>query len=136
MYNEYHQPSPPSLRHKLKMCCFSSSVHDHEPLDVDHDKPRTPRSPYAWLKSTAHDFPEIRYRCRNLISRIGRTRRRSHSADFSYDPSSYALNFEDDARLDEFPFNFSERLAASPSPRADFSAVTAAPRMREIAAFS
>ncbi|KAE8056323.1 hypothetical protein FH972_013102 [Carpinus fangiana] len=116
MYSEYQQPSTPSMRHKLKLWCFSSSVHHVEPPEADQDKPRTPRSPYAWIKSTAQDLPEIRDRCKNLISRIGRARgrhHRSHSADFSYDPLSYALNFEDDTRVDEFPLDFSARLAAS-----------------------
>ncbi|GLT63341.1 hypothetical protein SLA2020_359140 [Shorea laevis] len=118
MYNGYQQPSTaPSLRHKLKLFCFSASVHHSEPPEADHDKTRSPRSPYAWIKSTAQDLPEIRDRCKNLISRIGWARsrnHRSHSADFSYDPLSYALNFEDDTRvLDELPLNFSARLAAS-----------------------
>ncbi|XP_062164098.1 uncharacterized protein LOC133870867 [Alnus glutinosa] len=118
MYNEFQQPSTPSLRHKVKLWCFSSSVHHSGPPEGDdQDKPRSPRSPYAWIKSTAQDLPEIRDRCKNLISRIGcraRSRHhRSHSADFSYDPLSYALNFEDDTRVDEFPLNFSARLAAS-----------------------
>ncbi|KAK4415411.1 hypothetical protein Salat_2648500 [Sesamum alatum] len=36
------------------------------------------------------------------------------SADFSYDPLSYALNFHDDD--DHHPMNFSTRLPTSPAP--------------------
>ena len=101
--------------------CFTSGVH-HEVLDNDEYRSanRTPRgSPRAWLRSTAQDLPEIRDRCRNLISRWkSRRHHQYHSSDFSYDLSSYALNFEDDnSRDDEFPLrNFSSRLPASASP--------------------
>ncbi|KAK9945939.1 hypothetical protein M0R45_011429 [Rubus argutus] len=77
--------------------CFSSSTHPFDVLD-DEDYVRAPRSPM---------IPEIKDRCRNLMSKIGgarqgRGRRRAASADFSYDPSSYALNFEDEtARADD-----------------------------------
>ncbi|KAK7821284.1 hypothetical protein CFP56_037897 [Quercus suber] len=144
MFNDYEQQSSStaSIKHKVKtsMCCFSPSVHDHQQLKSE-DKPRTtsPRSPYTWLKSTANELPEIRFRCMNLISRIGKTRRnhhmRWHSADFSYDPSSYALNFQDDTRVDdECPLSFLDRLAASPPQPADFAKCE--PRRREIVAFS
>ncbi|KAJ7958551.1 Interleukin-2 receptor subunit beta like [Quillaja saponaria] len=129
MLNDYQKPS--SLRHKLKasICCFSShnNVHaNHEQLHhQDYSfKPRTPRmpkSPYAWLKkSMANESPDFRGRsARFIISRSGwRSHRHFHSVDFSYDPSSYALNFEDDTRLtdaEDFPLrNFSSRLPASP----------------------
>ncbi|KAK3437205.1 hypothetical protein EUGRSUZ_C01640 [Eucalyptus grandis] len=71
-------------------------------------------------------LPEIRYRCRSLIARIGRCRWRpghaaavaAASSEFGYDPMSYALSFEDDRsrELDEeFPArNFSARLPLSP----------------------
>lgn len=83
-------------RRSRSMClpaCFSSSTHPFDVLD-DEDYVRAPRSPM---------IPEIKDRCRNLMSRIGgggarqgRGRRRAASADFSYDASSYALNFEDE----------------------------------------
>lgn len=141
MDTEYRQTSTTSLMHKIKLktslCCFSSSVRDHEPLESDEDKQRTPRSPRSWLKSTAQEIPEIREKCANLISRIScRPRRRSRSADFSYDPDSYALNFEDDTRVDELPLNFSARLAASSLSTVKFADDTVAPRRREICAFS
>ncbi|KAL0311732.1 UNVERIFIED_CONTAM: hypothetical protein Sradi_5572500 [Sesamum radiatum] len=62
------------------------------------------------------DSDIIKGRCRNFISRMTRHRRHS-SADFSYDPLSYSLNFHDDAPSshDEFrAMNFASRLPASP----------------------
>ncbi|GLT93982.1 hypothetical protein SLE2022_117460 [Rubroshorea leprosula] len=49
-------------------------------------------------KSTAHEL-EIKDRCKNLIARIEKQggRRQHGSSDFSYDPLSYTLNFEDKA---------------------------------------
>lgn len=96
-----------------------------------------------WLKS-----PEIKEKCRNLINRIGNghgpghrhshsqsnghvnghNHGRRHSADFRYDPSSYALNFDkgmEDSQLDEFPYrNFTARLPPSPSPAPSTSTST------------
>ncbi|KAI6681333.1 hypothetical protein NL676_035214 [Syzygium grande] len=83
---------------------------------------RAARSPCAWLRLTAR---EIRDKWRSLIARIGSRRRRqgqvataATSSEFGYDPTSYALNFEDDRSREwdrEFPArNFSERLPASP----------------------
>ncbi|XP_022756504.1 protein SHORT-ROOT 2-like [Durio zibethinus] len=104
------------------------------PRDDNHNKPRLSRtSSSTWLKS-----PELKDKCRNLINRIGHGHGpghrhshnnghghhghghgRRHSADFRYDPSSYALNFDegcDDSQLDEFPFrNFTARLPPSPT---------------------
>ncbi|XP_062112874.1 uncharacterized protein LOC133824029 [Humulus lupulus] len=114
---------------RLSRCFSSRGVHHHheEVLGNNHDYRslsfRTPRgSPCAWLKSTANDLPEIRERCRNLIQRwkIRRhTNQPYQSSDFSYDLSSYSLNFEDDnSRVDdEFRLkDFSSRLPASPPP--------------------
>lgn len=115
---------PPCLK-----SCFSSSVHHGHSVSDDEDAARdsrTPRSPYKWLKSTAaQEIPDIRFRCRSLMARLGRNgaRRTYNSSDFSYDPSSYALNFDDaafgrrsDGDGDEsFPFrDFSARLPLSP----------------------
>ncbi|KAK9280244.1 hypothetical protein L1049_013931 [Liquidambar formosana] len=106
------------LRQKLKSTiCFSCCLSRHEALEP-LSKSRTIRSSSTWLKSTARELPEIKEKCRNLFPRIGKSRR--HSADFKYDPLSYALNFDegyDDSRIDEFPLrNFSARLPASPVP--------------------
>lgn len=133
-----------SLRDKLKssICCFTGSVHHHDPLDQGegfYNKlhiPRTPISPAGsstggysswWLKKSptgeyGNGGEQPRVRGRSLKSRMGRSRhhhhhRQSQSADFSYDPSSYALNFESESPEDDenFPLrNFSARLPASP----------------------
>ncbi|KAK7320670.1 hypothetical protein VNO77_30363 [Canavalia gladiata] len=120
----------PSLREKLKssICCFTGTVHhDGEGLYSKLCIPRTPTSPAgsssssSWFKlksPTASDYETPRLRGRNLRPRIyhRRNNRQSQSADFAYDPSSYALNFESETR-EEFPFrNFSSRLPASPPP--------------------
>ncbi|OMO80397.1 hypothetical protein COLO4_24105 [Corchorus olitorius] len=128
--------------------------------NINVDKPKLTRtmSP-TWLKS-----PEFRDKCRNLISRIGHAGHhhgngsshhghghghghhhhhhhhnhgRRHSADFRYDPSSYALNFDEgknDNQLDEFPLrNFSARLPRSPPPS---TAATTSSASREITAYT
>ncbi|KAM6543991.1 hypothetical protein CsatB_008438 [Cannabis sativa] len=71
------------------------------------------------------------YRCWNLIQRWMSRRHNNQpqyhhhhhhhhqSSDFSYDLSSYALNFEDDSSRDDDEFHlrdFSSRLPASPTP--------------------
>lgn len=125
-----------SLKEKLKssLCCFSGTVHS-DPLERGeggffYDKLRIPKTPISpqgstsstWFKimsptSTNFGDPHPRVRGRSLKSRMGRKllhHRQSQSADFSYDPSSYALNFEDDSP-EEIPFrNFSSRLPPSP----------------------
>ncbi|CAH8357388.1 unnamed protein product [Eruca vesicaria subsp. sativa] len=131
MYNECTSPSSArSTRgHRMRtpICCLgANAVVEPEAMIIGHQ--RTPKSPYEWLKSTAHEL-EIRDRCRRVKTRIKVTCRnnncvyhhqRHHSqgspGDFSYDALSYALNFEDDVRADEdgsFP-SFTARLPASP----------------------
>ncbi|CAK9143342.1 unnamed protein product [Ilex paraguariensis] len=80
--------------------------------------PSSIRSPGAWFRSKAHEVPEIKGKCKSFIPKMGRYRRHS-SADFSYDPLSYALNFEDDEAAEEPPTrNFSTRLLSLPqTPR-------------------
>ncbi|KAF8393090.1 hypothetical protein HHK36_021331 [Tetracentron sinense] len=103
---------PPSLKNKLKSslsCCFRSGR--REVLESE-EKPRLIRASSTWIRSRANELPEIKEKCRNLISRMGKSRR--NSADFRYDPLSYALNF-DESHVDEFPLrNFSARLQSSP----------------------
>ncbi|KAK7311221.1 hypothetical protein RJT34_09224 [Clitoria ternatea] len=135
-----------SLREKLKsslICCFS--VHQDEDGEGGfYSKLRIPKmpispvgstisSPLLWFKTAAKSppggetggggdhniFPRVRGR--SLRARMGRKmhsqHRQSQSADFSYDPSSYALNFESETHEDQFPIrNFSSRLPASPPP--------------------
>ncbi|KGN55462.1 hypothetical protein Csa_012581 [Cucumis sativus] len=111
MFNHYN---PFSFTHKLKspISCFRP---DHDP--ELHDNPSSPTSPA--LKSMTSDLPELRGMCRSLVARISwpSRRRYHHSTDFRYDPSSYALNFEDEQLRydDEFPIrDFTSRLPASP----------------------
>nr|XP_012573495.2 uncharacterized protein LOC105852471 [Cicer arietinum] len=105
--------SPHSLKYKLKSslclsCCFSH--HRVRPRIVRSSSLRTHN------KSRSNDFPHLKEKCCNFISRIARRHRR-HSADFHYDALSYSLNFEDDA-ADKKSVNdlrsFSARLPASP----------------------
>uniref|UniRef100_A0A6P4AWL5 uncharacterized protein LOC107427762 n=1 Tax=Ziziphus jujuba TaxID=326968 RepID=A0A6P4AWL5_ZIZJJ len=132
-----NSPSSSSLKRKLQssFCCFgknqppisssisnSSSSSSSSSLStsvVDVSKPRLMRSSTMWMKSRAHDLPELKDKCRSFISRIGRHHSRRHSSDFRYDALSYSLNFdqshEDDAYLDESPLrSFSSRLPHSP----------------------
>lgn len=127
-----------SMKEKIKQflcftCCFttnrraesSSSTTTKHPLFLI-------RSSSQWIKSRASvDLPEIKHKCRNLLGRIGNStgkqnhRRRRSSADFSYDPLSYALNFEEETcRNDDDDFtikNFAARLPSSPLPSCAFS---------------
>jgi hypothetical protein len=126
--------SPTSLKAKLKssFCCFPNMemINQREMLHQDHDQegsnrmklqPQTPRSPYAWLKSTAHDL-EFKYKYRCFIGKRGKNRKRHCSEEFRYDPESYSLNFENDVhKEDELPLKSRlpatpERLVAAPSP--------------------
>ncbi|KAF8115846.1 hypothetical protein N665_0025s0291 [Sinapis alba] len=139
MYNECTSPSSArsSRSHRMRspICCLGGANAVVEPEAMIGS--RTPKSPYEWLKSTAQEL-EIRDRCRRVKTRIKVTCRnnnnnnncayncvhhhhqrqqsQSYPVDFSYDPLSYALNFEDDVRAYEdvsFP-NFTARLPASP----------------------
>jgi len=117
--------SPHSLKYKLKSslcfsCCFS---HNRvKPRIVRSSSLRTHNRNHNHNNTRSIDFPHLKEKCTNFISRIVHHRRR-HSADFHYDALSYALNFEDDAN-DEKSVNdlrsFSARLPASPplSPKA------------------
>ncbi|KAL2237367.1 UNVERIFIED_CONTAM: hypothetical protein Sindi_0928400 [Sesamum indicum] len=108
-------------------CCFSSTPHHRRRSSFDatfsssdsipHPSPRI--SPSTWIKSMTTDSDIIKGRCRNFISRMTRHRRHS-SADFSYDPLSYSLNFHDDAPSSDHEFramNFASRLPTSPPTR-------------------
>ncbi|KAG6598557.1 hypothetical protein SDJN02_07834, partial [Cucurbita argyrosperma subsp. argyrosperma] len=107
-----HFHHSPAFARKLKssFCCFHGFQQD-DFLDSPSKSPT--RSPCSWFKSTVGEFRGILARCRYLLARIARRRKRYlASVDFSYDSSSYALNFEDDCREDdEFPFrNFTARF--------------------------
>ncbi|KAE8654550.1 hypothetical protein F3Y22_tig00117048pilonHSYRG00704 [Hibiscus syriacus] len=117
---------------RSSICCFRTTAPGgacFEPLE-EVKSSRTPRSPC------------IKEKCRNLMAWIGKGGHHKHygSSDFSYDPLSYALNFEDESsRADEFPFvNFSSRLPATPdrSPAIKRLDGTPVPVRREVYAFS
>ncbi|XP_038700801.1 uncharacterized protein LOC119997700 [Tripterygium wilfordii] len=97
MVSECHSPSSLKDKLKLSICCFRGDP--HELLDNDGDRQRTPEKS---LQSGDPEF-DMRDRFRGLIGRSGKNRRRFNSSDFRYDPTSYALNFEDESRVDELP---------------------------------
>ncbi|KAL2458007.1 hypothetical protein Adt_46117 [Abeliophyllum distichum] len=119
----------PSLKNKLKQslcfsCCFRRCRHHshHHPLNslpppcfVSDDKPTV-----IWIKTKVpHDqtLSDIKVKCRNMLGFSGTKHKRYSSAEFRYDPLSYALNFEDGCDDDgnEVPLrNFTARLPASP----------------------
>ncbi|KAL9676571.1 hypothetical protein QQ045_004785 [Rhodiola kirilowii] len=83
---------------RFASCCFAP--HEALPPLPAAESPSSsslssPRSPVFT------ELAEMKQMCRSLINRFGKTTRRQ-SADFSYDPISYALNFED-ARSDQLP---------------------------------
>lgn len=140
MYNENCISTSPRERLKEKMrssiCCFCSTVRDTEDVDefeqLEEVKSSrsTPRSPYL-----------IKEKCRILMAWIGKGGHKHYaSSDFSYDPMSYALNFEDESsRADELPFvNFSSRLRSTPdrSPAIKHLGETQVPVRREVCAYS
>jgi hypothetical protein len=103
-------------------CCFGASGS----FDELEERPISMmRSSSTWLKDRAQELPELGERCRGIVDRI-RWRRR-FTGEFSYDPLSYARNFdggldeteEDDvSQGDAFRFkDFSSRLPPSPPPR-------------------
>ncbi|XP_076924811.1 uncharacterized protein LOC143587395 [Bidens hawaiensis] len=127
-----------SLKDKIKhffclACCFTTSRREALRSDSSSPPSATKRPPFLigassqWIKSRASvDLPEIRHKCRSLFTRIGNGnggpinhRRRRSSADFSYDPLSYALNFEEDAGEEDDPvMGFASRLPPTPPPAA------------------
>lgn len=97
-------------------CCFhpdhrrAGSLFDFSSTATATAPSPNRKSPSSWIRS------------KHFRPRMGKHRRYS-SADFSYDPLSYALNFEDNS-FNEYPSepedttcrNFSSRLRASPPP--------------------
>ncbi|ONK70388.1 uncharacterized protein A4U43_C05F33200 [Asparagus officinalis] len=71
------ESSSSSLKHKIRSsvcfsCCFSSSVADDPP-------PSLIRSSSTWIRSKAHDLPEIKVRRFQSDLRKGRPTSRVHS---------------------------------------------------------
>ncbi|KAA3458048.1 histidine-rich glycoprotein-like [Gossypium australe] len=119
---------------RSSICCFCSTVphtedvDEFEQLEEVKSSRSTPRSPYL-----------IKEKCRNLMAWIGKGGHKHYaSSDFSYDPMSYALNFEDESsRADELPFvNFSSRLRSTPDrlPAIKHLGETQVPIRREVCA--
>ncbi|KAL7239594.1 hypothetical protein ACSBR2_005488 [Camellia fascicularis] len=131
---EDEQITSPSLKNKLRRtlclsCCFRANG----------SPPPDERSWLVRASSMRIRSPEIKDKCKHLISRIGRHhhhRRHSSSAvDFRYDPLSYSLNFDegfDD--LDEAPLrSFSARpVPVSPPPLKTVSETDDLVKPREI----
>ncbi|CAB1184622.1 unnamed protein product [Spirodela intermedia] len=81
-------------------CCFRGR--GGEPAESPTEGAQEPSlmsSSAAWVRSKANEIPELKDKCRNLVSRMGRSRR--HSGDFRYDPLSYARNFDEGPDFDE-----------------------------------
>ncbi|PSS11187.1 hypothetical protein CEY00_Acc15460 [Actinidia chinensis var. chinensis] len=116
-------------RKKMSLsCCFHGHNLDTSAYDSTASFPSVGKlspimSPSSWFRSKGGDFPETKGKCRrsNIIHKIGgRHARRHHSADFSYDPLSYALNFDEGGRggsEDGHIEEFSSRLPVSPPRR-------------------
>lgn len=129
---EEHETSSLRARRKKSSvslgCCFNRH-HRAESLDASSSSSSVPPSPgssrrispSAWIRSKTNDLPDVKIkgRYRGLMSCMRRHRRHS-SADFTYDPLSYSLNFEDDDHdssdvTREFPMrSFAARLPLSP----------------------
>lgn len=98
-------------------CCFhpdhrrAGSLFDFSSTSAPTTTAASPnrKSPSSWIRS------------KPFRSRTAKHRR--YSADFSYDPHSYSLNFEDNgfhvspSEPEDPTRNFSSRLRASPPPR-------------------
>ncbi|KAH7839467.1 hypothetical protein Vadar_004527 [Vaccinium darrowii] len=92
------------LRHRRKKssmslsCCFQGQSRRFDPPDsASSSSPMM--SPSTWFRSKGHhELPDMKTKSRNFMSRMGGgggRHARRHSGDFSYDPLSYALNFDE-----------------------------------------
>ncbi|CDP18802.1 unnamed protein product [Coffea canephora] len=128
---EEHETSSLRARRKKSSvtlrCCFNGHRRA-DSLDAPSSSSVLPSpsssrrmSPSAWIRSKTNELPDVKIKgtYRGLMSCMRRHRRHS-SADFSYDPLSYSLNFEDDDHessegTGEFPMrSFAARLPLSP----------------------
>ncbi|CAK8569989.1 unnamed protein product [Lathyrus sativus] len=129
-------PRQSSIKNKLKntICCFTGNIHHHDSSFEEgegfYNKLRIPKTPISppgstcssslWFKKSppcnGSEFSRVRGRSiRALVGLKHGHHRQSHSADFSYDPLSYALNFENESAQDDVPMKaFSSRLPQSP----------------------
>lgn len=112
--------SSPPLKRRLRpsvcyFCCFT--VREDGGYNENHSRTPIIRRICCWILPLARKLPEIRDQCLRLG---GRSKRKvGHSpAEFSYDPLSYTLNFEDNwsrEEDEEFPLrNFLARIPATP----------------------
>ncbi|WOL16967.1 hypothetical protein Cni_G25755 [Canna indica] len=121
-------PTTPPLKTKHHHHCLISCFRpcpSHAASD-DKTSPRPLlRSPTSWIRSKVHDFPDNCSRCPILPSHYNwgkHHHQRRHSAEFRYDPLSYALNFDEGVAEDESAASadelrhrrFSSRLPLSP----------------------
>lgn len=116
-----HDPAKGRFLHSgCLSCCFPGWRREAADGGGGSDRRRLVRASSSWLRSRAQDIPELREKCRSLISRMGRRSGRRHPSDFRYDALSYSMNFdegEDEALVGDFRYrNFSSRLAPTPPP--------------------
>uniref|UniRef100_A0A7N0U835 Uncharacterized protein n=1 Tax=Kalanchoe fedtschenkoi TaxID=63787 RepID=A0A7N0U835_KALFE len=77
-------------------CCFAPQSPIHHSLTGSD-------SPSSSSSASPSYFAEMKQKHRSLMKHRLRRRPRRLSADFSYDPVSYALNFEDVGSDDRLP---------------------------------
>ncbi|CAI9092643.1 OLC1v1027947C1 [Oldenlandia corymbosa var. corymbosa] len=112
---EYESLSLRARRKKPSVClscCFNPGYHQRaDSFDAASSSVMPSPSNHRLSPSS------LKGRCKNLMSRMGRHRRHS-SADFSYDPLSYSLNFQDndDPSSDHYDHDFPVRSFASRLP--------------------
>ena len=125
MADDFGSRSSPKRSSRLSeclSCCFGSGAgrEGFEPTQESQTASFV-RSSSVWIRSKAQEIPEIKDKCRGLISRMRKPQRQS--TDFRYDPLSYALNFDEGPDYDEggevspaeFRYrSFSARLPATP----------------------
>ncbi|KAI3446817.1 hypothetical protein Pfo_003482 [Paulownia fortunei] len=122
MDDDTNPASPPTLKHKLKQslcfsCCFRRRHRQLLPLHSSVS-PSDDNPTLIWVKTKGphdHSLSEIKEKCRTMLGFSGVKHKRHSSAEFRYDPLSYALNFEDGFDFDdEAPLkNFAARLPPS-----------------------
>ncbi|KAG5562897.1 hypothetical protein RHGRI_005586 [Rhododendron griersonianum] len=110
------------LRHRRKKssislsCCFHGPNRRFDSSDSSSSSSPMMSPVSSWFRSKGqHELPEVKGKSRNLMSRMGGRHARRHSGDFSYDPLSYALNFDTSSNT-HFD-DFTARLPVSPPRR-------------------
>ncbi|XAR69636.1 hypothetical protein NMG60_11001313 [Bertholletia excelsa] len=106
-------------------CCFSNSGGYPDSSSCSDTEKATPST-----RSKAQESPDFRNRCRGFMSRI-RGNPRRYSADLSYDPLSYALNFDDGPSDEAYLDDFISRLPLSPPQQR-----SSVPRLKSVRSIS